>query len=233
MDISAWLSALSASPALPAGILALLAILLATAFALAGSVRSRRRLAGDLASFQTEMALATERLAQARLKGEELAQELSETQERAESLASENRDLVQNNASLQSQVQLLQIDRAQLKAELSQEAERHRAEAERRAQEAASLREENAKLLQQAEGFGELQAREAEDRAQAMKLLEARLGDFGRQMLAERAEDLRKRSEQTLAMTVAPLAQQLDGFRSLVARTAQSSSEQEGAWQSR
>ncbi|MBR6467731.1 MAG: DNA recombination protein RmuC, partial [Desulfovibrio sp.] len=196
--------------------------------ALARSSRERRRLAEDLAALQTDKALAEERLAQIRQRLGDLEQDLAEAQERTAGLASENRDLVQNGASLQSQVAILQMDKAQLKASLDQEAERGRAEAGRWASELASLREENARLAQQMAGVEELRARDAEDRAKALALLEARLGDVGRQMLAERAEDLRKRSEETLTLAVAPLAQQLDGFRSLVARTAQHSSEQAG-----
>ena len=236
--LPAWLSALPALPdsldgsalVLGAGLAAIviIALLLACAFALARSAGGRRRLAEDLATLQTDKALAEERLAQIRQRLGDMEQDLAEAQEQAASLASENRDLVQNGASLQSQVELLQMDKAQLQASLDHEVDRGHAEAERRASEMASLREENARLAQQMAGIEELRARDAEDRAKALEIMEARLGDFGRQMLAERAEDLRKRSAETLTLAVAPLAQQLDGFRSLVARTAQHSSEQAG-----
>ena len=238
MDTSAlpaWLGALpghlaDSALALGAGFAALilLALAIALAFALASSARARRRLAEDLACLQTDKALAEERLAQVRQRLGDLEQDLAEAQERAASLASENRDLAQNGASLQSQVEILQMDKAQLKAGLDQEVERGRAEAERRTSEMAALREENARLAQQMASFGELRARDEEDRAKQLALLEARLGDASRQMLAERAEDLQKRSAETLTLAVAPLAQQLDGFRSLVARTAQHASEQAG-----
>nr|MCR5169235.1 DNA recombination protein RmuC [Desulfovibrio sp.] len=228
--LPAWLSSLSALPDSIAFLilLAFLVMPAACAAALARSSRERRLLAEDLSALQTDKALAEERLAQVRQRLGDLEQDLAEAQERAASLASENRDLVQNGASLQSQVELLQMDKAQLRTSLDQETERGRAEAKRWASEMASLREENAKLAQQMAGIGEMRARDAEDRAKALKLMEARIGDVGRQMLAERAEDLRKRSEETLTLAVAPLAQQLDGFRSLVDRTAQHSSEQAG-----